>query len=92
MPSLMIQMSHDDIKRLLPYAMIAETSSRSVWNTGKRKRAFSERFTETERAACYRIIQQAKDWAFRKGVPESICMSTKTYALWGILGDFCADF
>ncbi|MBQ6403876.1 MAG: hypothetical protein IJI27_08220 [Oscillospiraceae bacterium] len=86
----MIELSNEEIQRNLPYAIIGETASRSVWETGRRKRLFAERFTEAERELCYCIIRDAKKWLLKTGCPESVKMRTTTYAMWWRLAEFCA--
>ena len=56
----MIELSNEEIQRNLPYAVIGETASRAIWETGKRKRLYAERFTESERELCNCIIRDAK--------------------------------
>lgn len=88
---VMLSFSYDDIHRKLPYRIIGETASRSIWDTGKRKRLWKSEFTESEREACYKIISQAKRWLLTTGVPEKgVLMSASTYDLWHRLADFCA--
>lgn len=85
----MLELDYDEIREKVPYAIIGETASRAIWDTGKRKRAFAERFTPQEREACYDIIKQAKKWLLKTGCPERVTMRTTTYALWHELADFC---
>ena len=35
---VVMRLNREEIKQLLPYLIIAETTSRSVWNTGRRER------------------------------------------------------
>lgn len=87
---LLIHMTHDDIRRKLPYAIIAETTSRSIWNTGRRKRMFVAEFTEAERRRCAEIRRQAYSWALVRGVPmKGVTMSMATYDTWQKFGNFC---
>ncbi len=89
---VMLQFGRDEIKRELPYAIIAETASRSVWSAGRRKRLWANTFNGNERKKCNRIIAQAKDWSFRKGVPmNGVTMSVDTYRMWIRLAEFCAS-
>lgn len=88
---VMLSFSYEEIHRELPYAIIGETASRSIWDIGKRKRLWSREFTEAERETCYKIIAQAKKWLLTTGVPDKgVVMSTRTYDLWHRLADFCA--
>lgn len=90
--TILLHFSHDDICKEIPYQIIAETTSRSVWNTGRRKRLWNELFTEQERRTCSDIRKQAHMWAFVKGVPmKGVAMSRKTYLTWHKLADFCAS-
>ena len=82
---------HDEIQKELPYAIIGETTTRWIWDTGKRKRLFAEAFTEQERESCYSIIAQAKKWLLKTGCPDEIKMTMNTYALWHKLANFCAE-
>ena len=87
---MMLKLNEEDIKKL-PYQMIAETASRSIWNTGKRKRLWAETFNKNERDACNAIIRQAKKWMFQTGTPDELVMSLKTYELWHTLALFCVE-
>ena len=88
---LYLEFNHDEIQRELPYQIIAETMSRSIWCTGRRKRLMAQSFTERERDAISRIKSQAHSWMFYKGVPDSVKMTPATYKLWHKLADFCAS-
>ena len=89
---LYLEFNHDEIQREIPYQIIAETTSRSVWNTGRRKWLFASLFTEAERDMVSKIKAQAHSWALVKGVPqEGVKMTPATYTLWKKLGDFCAS-
>lgn len=87
-----LELTHDEIQNQIPYAIIAETTCRSIWNTGRRKRAYAAAFTETEREHLCKIRRQAYMWALVKGVPaEGVRMTPKTYDLWQKFADFCAS-
>lgn len=86
-----IELSHDEIQKEIPYYIIAEITSRAIWNTGRRKRLFASLFTEAERDMVSKIKAQAHSWALVKGVPlEGVKMTISTYRLWHKLADFCA--
>lgn len=87
---LYISFNADEIRKEIPYSVVAETMSRAVWNTGKRRRLMKEQFTEAEIEACYRLHKQAYDWYLKKGVPEEVKMTLSTYHLWHKLANFCA--
>lgn len=91
MAKVMIVLDHNEIQRDLPYQMICEGRFGSAWNTMHRKRRWMEEFTESERDAASKIFSKSKSWTLTTGVPESIMMSPKTYALWIKLGNFCAS-
>ena len=85
-----LHFTYDDIHNELPYKLIAETASRSIWDTGKRKRRMAQVFTESERRQISRIIAQSKTWALVRGVPDKgVDMTAQTYRLWMTLADFC---
>lgn len=86
---MMLELSHDDIQRQIPYAVICETRYGRAWETGKRRRRWLAEFSEQERKAASKLFSQAHQWYLRTGVPEKIVMSTSTYALWQKLGAFC---
>ena len=88
---LYISLNHDEIQEQIPYAIVAETMSRSVWNTGKRKRLMKEQFTESEIEAIYRLHKQAYSWYLVKGVPDEVKMTLNTYELWQRLANFCCE-
>ena len=91
MARILLELNEDEIRRDLAYALICETRETSVWNTMRRKRAWLETFSEKEREKCTKIFNQAHSWYLIKGVPDSIVMSTSTYALWKKLEWFCAS-
>ena len=86
-----ISLNRDEIREKIPFAIVAETMSRSVWNTGRRKSLMKQQFTEAEIEATYRLHKQAYDWYLRKGVPEEIKMTLNTYHLWHKLANFCCE-
>lgn len=86
-----IALNHDEIQERIPYAIVAETISSAVWNTGKRKRLAKIFFDESETEAIYRLQHQARDWYMYKGVPDEVKMSVKTYCLWQKLANFCCE-
>lgn len=88
---LYISLNQDEIREQIPYAIVAETMSRSVWNTGRRKRLMKQCFTESEIDAIYRLHKQAHSWYCVKGVPEEVKMSVNTYYLWQKLANFCCE-
>jgi hypothetical protein len=88
---LYLSLNHDEIQERIPYAIVAETMSGAVWNTGKRKRLMKQYFTEAEIDATYRLHKQAYDWYLRKGVPDEIKMTMNTYYLWQKLANFCCE-
>ena len=88
---LYLSFNSDEIREQIPYAIVAETMSRSVWNTGRRKRLMKIYFTESEITAIYRLHRIAYDWYLRKGVPDEVKITLDTYALWHKLASFCCE-
>lgn len=88
---LYISLNADEIRKEIPYSVVAETMSRAVWNTGRRKRLMKEQFTEAEIEASYRLHKQAYRWYLVTGVPEEIKMTLSTYHLWHKLAQFCCE-
>lgn len=86
---LYISLNHDEIQERIPYPIVAETMSRAVWNTGKRKRLMKQYFTESEIEAIYRLHKQAYSWYLVKGVSDEVKMTLHTYELWQRLANFC---
>lgn len=87
-----MELSHDEVQRLIPYMIVAETTSRSVWNTGRRKRLWAASFTPSEREKLLKMSTQAKRWALVTGVPlAGVKMTANTYNLWERFGQFCAE-
>ena len=89
--NMYMEFNEEEIRALLPYELICETMEGSRWNTGSVKRKFTAAFTPTERKQISRIKQQAHRWALTSGAPEKIKMTSKTYALWDRLGEFCYE-
>jgi len=89
---LFLEFSPEEVQTEIPYQIIAETTSRSIWNTGRRKRLMAELFTDYERNRISEIKMQAHIWAFVKGVPKKgVKMTIRTYKLWHKLAEFCAS-
>ena len=87
---LYIHLSHDEIQREIPYMIVAETTSRSIWNTGRRRRMMKVVFSPSEVEKIHKMSAQAKRWALTTGVPQDgVKMSLNTYNLWEKLGNFC---
>lgn len=40
-----IELSHDDVQNELAYALICETMEGAYWNSGRRRRMFSNNYT-----------------------------------------------
>lgn len=74
----------------LPYMLIAETTSRSIWNTGRRTRKMEMEFTSRERKEVANIIQMSKRWAIQ-GAPMEVVMDGRSMILWKRLGNFCYE-
>lgn len=87
----MLHMDCDEIHKNIPYALICTTRESAVWETGKRRRAWAAHFSESERNACTALFKQAHQWYLVKGVPDTVTMSGRTFALWQKLGAFCAS-
>ena len=88
---LYISLNHDEIQERIPYPIVAETMSRAIWNTSKRKRLMKQHFTESEIEAIYRLHRQAYSWYLVKGVPDEVKMTLHTYELWQRLANFCCE-
>lgn len=86
-----IGLTYDEIQTQIPYALVATTMSSAIWHTTRRRRLMKETFTESEINAIYRLHQQAYNWYLRKGVPDEVTMTLKTYDLWQRLARFCCE-
>lgn len=85
-----MHLTHDEVQRKIPYQIIAETTSRSIWQTGRRKRLWSAEFTAAEREKAGKLAKQAHRWALVSGVPQGgVTMTHDTYDLWQRFGNFC---
>ena len=88
---LHIELTYEEIQNSVPYQIVAETMSSSIWRTGRRKRLMKEMFSKEEIERCDSLHRIARQWAFTKGVPyEGTVMSISTYELWQKLAYFCA--
>lgn len=85
----MIKMTGEDIRNELQYPLICETMESSIWNTGHRRRTYSETFTRSEQKKISEIKKQAHNWYLVKGASDEITMSYDTYMLWNRLAEFC---
>lgn len=84
-----MSLDREEIQERIPYAIVAETMSSSIWNTMRRKRRMKEFFTESEIKASYKLHRQARDWHLYSGVPDEVKMTIDTYYLWQRLANFC---
>lgn len=85
-----LKLTQEEVYRKIPYQLIAETTSRSIWNTGKRKWLYIAAFTAQERERLVKLRRQANIWALVKGVPtDGVMMTAATYNLWQRFGEFC---
>lgn len=87
----MIALTHDEVLKNIPFALICETREGARWNTGTRKRRWKEEFSQYDRDVCTRLFRKAKDWTLIHGVPDLVRMDEETYTLWRKLGDFCGS-
>ena len=46
-----VELSHDEVVKKIPYAVICEGRYGKDWDTGRRKRLWKEQFTEEEQKA-----------------------------------------
>ena len=51
----MVSLNHDEMGNL-PYQFLCTTRESAVWNTARRRRAWKEQFTESERAQAEKIF------------------------------------
>lgn len=86
-----LSLTKDEIQKEIPYAVICEARYGCRWETGRRRRAWMEQFTEEERVAASRLFRRAHEWTLTRSVPDEIKMTPKTLALWNKLGAFCAS-
>ena len=86
----LLHLDRDDCERL-PYAVICEARYSARWDTGRRKRLWSQEFTESERKKAADIFKKARRYYLVSGCPDELIMAPSTLALWRRLGDFCAS-
>ena len=86
---LQIVLTREEIKEIIPYAMICETRYGSVWDTMRRKRRWTEEFPGYKGERANAMCRQAYNWAIKTGVPDKVKMSASTYDLWQELAAFC---
>ena len=90
MAKVMIELSADEVRKLIPYSLICETRYGAAWSSGRRKRAWQSSFTADEKSSATRLFSQSYKWTCGKGVPDKVKMTAGTLALWQKLGEFCA--
>lgn len=88
---IMMELTRDEIRARIPYALICETRDGARWGTSRRRRRWAEEFTEQEKSASTRLFSLAHQWYLVKGVPDKVVMSAGTLALWEKLGAFCGS-
>ena len=88
--SYYIEMDYEYVRQNIPYQIITETTSMSIWETGRRRRLYNQMFNETERRSLHEIIKTARRFAFRCIPADGMKASAHTLGLWRRLADFCA--
>ena len=88
---IILTLTHDEIQRTIPYAMICETRFGRYWETGKRLTRWRAEFTPRERVDAEKLFRLAYAWYLKTGVPESVEMTAQTLALWKRIETFCAS-
>jgi hypothetical protein len=88
---VLLEFTRDEINAEIPYALICETRYGSRWNTGSVRRRWLSSFTEEERKTASKLFAQSHMWYLKTGVPDTVCMSKKTWDLWHKLGEFCGS-
>ena len=86
----MVALTHEEAQSYLAYALICETMEGSRWNSGCRRRLYSQTFTSREQQRISHIKSIAHKWYLVTGVPEKVRMSYDNYLLWQRLAEFCA--
>ena len=84
-------LTHNEVHKLIPYMLIAETTGGSRWNRMKRRVLWKQWFSDEERHKLYGMIRRANNWALVKGVPDKVRMDASTLKLWQRLGNFCLN-
>ena len=78
----------EDIREKIPFEIVAEASTRSVWGTGRRKRLMAEVMNKEEMQISEDLIRKAKRWML-KGLPEEYSMPIHEYTIWMKLEHVC---
>ena len=84
-------LTRDEVNQKIPYGVICEARYGCRWDTGRRRRAWMEQFTQEERVVASRLFRRAHEWMLTRGGPDEVKMTIKTFALWLKLGEFCAS-
>lgn len=85
-----VTLTAEDIQEQIPYALINETHSTSLWHTGKCKRAYEAHFSPKEQKLNDYLFSLSHTW-YTKGVPETHSLPLHALLAWIRLGDFCAS-
>lgn len=86
--NLNIILTRDEIESLIPYQIICETRYTSIWDTGKRRRLWNERFSAAEQEVAEKLFRQARRW-YINGITESASFDLMEYRMWDRLAEFC---
>lgn len=89
--TMMVELTHDEVRNILDYALICETMEGAFWDSGRRRRMYSKTFTEREQRQIPRIKTTAHKWCLVTGVPDKVRMRYSTFMLWQKLAAFCAE-
>ena len=91
MAKMMLELSHDEVNREIPYVMVCMGRYGSTWGTMHRKRRWAAEFTEREKKAATKLFAKSHEWTLTRGVPDSVVMRVETFKLWQKLGDFLSS-
>ena len=88
---MMLRLSREEIIKTIPYEIVCETMSSSVWQTGKRTRKMIALFTEKEIEKFGVFHNQARRWMLKTGVPDELVITISDIGLWERLAAFCCE-
>jgi hypothetical protein len=88
---MIIEMTSDEIRKRIPYALICETRNGAGWDTGKRRRLWKAQTDEASRRRFARLFRIADDWTLMHGVPDTYRMRMSELSDWDFLASFCCN-
>ena len=78
MAKRMMKLTVEEVRANIPYDLICMVRYGCTWSSGRRRRAWLNDFSESEREAAGRLFRMAHNWTVGRGVPDTVQMGRRS--------------